>query len=708
MSALGPHRYRLATPAQWGAGLLVRADVAPDGTLAPSAAWGVPPTRWPSPAGATAPAIAPDGIAYWTDHGLGLASFAADDDAPRAQSAPQPIAAARRIVAGRTNLWVAGAGPRLYAFVRGSLAPRITVDLPVDEIVDLTADDRDGVWVLARTGGTHRLLHVDCAGQQAGDVAVPSAIRAPHALGYLAAMARFALLAREGTRLYWFPESGREEALETSWVVARARANATWLASDGRARAAVAGIDQAVLGGGAWAVTLDEHGDALTRLELPEPPTGVALGARSLAVTTAHATLLFSPATPLRPSSVETTAVLVSPALRSPPAAGRAPWLRAEAQIALSAGASVEFRWAATDDPTVLRDAEAIARDPRLSAAQRWERLQARLAWSAPLRFAAAADTGADASTGTFAAPLHDVRQPWLWVAVTLVAAPGAAVPRMHSLDVLYPDESLMRHLPAIYRRQAEQPGDFLRGLVGVLEATTGGLDARIAGLGALLDPATTAEPWLDTLARWLGLPWDDGLPLAAKRALLAATPRLLDLRGTRAGMETLLACLLPAGRYRVVDIMADHGFAQLGGPGCQGTALPSLLTGLSTAALVLGRKGRLGKGSLPCDGLELECAAPYAGAVEVEVIASAPERASWAWLAPLLDEMAPATARVALRWSEAPSARPYPILDETLTLEDEPDARLGAGARLGEARLADDRRRTLVPHGVDLGFRLQ
>jgi len=117
----------------------------------------------------------------------------------------------------------------------------------------------------------------------------------------------------------------------------------------------------------------------------------------------------------------------------------------------------------------------------------------------------------------------------------------------------------------AIYQRAEAQPGSFLRALVGVLEATTGSLDARIASMGSRIHPSTAPEEWLDFVARWLGLPWDDGLTLEQKQRLVRRAPELAQARGTRAGLEALLESLIPGPprRFRVTDATAKPAPAQ-------------------------------------------------------------------------------------------------------------------------------------------------
>ena len=69
-----------------------------------------------------------------------------------------------------------------------------------------------------------------------------------------------------------------------------------------------------------------------------------------------------------------------------------------------------------------------------------------------------------------------------------LIASPGAGIPVLSELAVLYPGETLMENLPSIYQRVERQPDSFLRALVGVLESTTQTLDARISRTFHLTD----------------------------------------------------------------------------------------------------------------------------------------------------------------------------------------------------------------------------
>jgi phage tail-like protein len=261
-------------------------------------------------------------------------------------------------------------------------------------------------------------------------------------------------------------------------------------------------------------------------------------------------------------------------------------------------------------------------------------------------------------------------------------------------------------YLPALYRRAEVQPGDFLRSLVGVLESTTQMLDARIAQMGRYIHPKTAPGPWLDFIARWLGLPWDDAMSLDQKRAIATRAADLANGRGTRAGLEALLESLMPGRprRFRVSDGTADFGMVMLGGTGCAGSRLPAILGGLPATATELGNKAILGRARLPCPGSE-NGAGRLVGHIRVDVAATAEERARWQpWLRNLIEDMVPATVRVRLRWLSAAAFRPEPELDDDgLELGPPPTPHLGTDAVTGLARLPDRRGTSLSGPGADL-----
>ena len=206
----------------------------------------------------------------------------------------------------------------------------------------------------------------------------------------------------------------------------------------------------------------------------------------------------------------------------------------------------------------------------------------------------------------------------------------------------------------------------------------------------------------MDYIARWLGLPWDDALAVDQKRAILLRAADLARGRGTRAGLEALLECLLPGSprRFRVTDATADFGYAVVGGDRCAGSALPAMLGGFTRWHAELDSTTLLGYTRLPCTAQADDGRQWPAGKIRIEAAAEAKElEATKPLLLTLITEMVPLTASVEFRWVSAQTLR-ADRLDDTLALEAPPNPHLGTDAVTGLARLPEQRRTRLTGSG--------
>jgi phage tail-like protein len=422
--------------------------------------------------------------------------------------------------------------------------------------------------------------------------------------------------------------------------------------------------------------------------------TGIVARGDTLALTGTQGLLRFGIATAVPGSAGDAGCALITPMLFSPDRDGARGWLRMEVVGNFPEGSTLEIAIAAiADEQEDLRDSfNKIAADQSLPAARR---IQALLAlpdiWRTKTVFHGSAEQ-ADHSDIPLSAPLFDIREHYLWGYVSLTAAPDASLPSISEIRVIYPERSLMQELPAIFRRDPSP--NFLRSLVGVLEAGTQELDNRIAKMSALLRADTAPDAWLNFIARWLGIPWDDALNIAQKRCLLKHAADLARDRGTRSGLETLLRCLIPGSgpRYRITDATAEFGFAMVGSSTCPGSALPAILGGATRWNSALDMNAVLGYTRLPCDGFIDDPAARFAGRIRIEIAATAEERRQWEpWLRTLILEMVPLTSRAQLLWVSA-SLLSSQELDGTLSLEPVPWAHLDTDAITGLARLPEGR----------------
>jgi phage tail-like protein len=714
MTAETLRSYLFRTEAQWDACLFSEADRgapgAGSGGLRPFAPYGSVPVRYPT-SGALAPAIARGGDILWCDGSGSIYRLPADEDVARGFPAPFPTADLSRLVATSRGLWVLRGPPvSLQLYEEDSLARLLTVELQDTPPVDIAAADHGAVVALVREQDREvwKVVRIDCAGHIGDRPVTLAGLTQALRFVFLSRTRRFVVLTGEAhPRLRWFAADGR--ALFSLVVGAMHPCfTAGVIGSDGRDRVFVGGADGPKLGG-TCVLIHDADGNRLGEVPLAaaDAPMGLAGTRDTLVVTSGRGLLRFQAGAVVPDEAGEVRALLVTPKLYSPDREDGRRWLRIDVSATLPEGSSLELSAGATDDVQVRDRLTRIAGDVSLPASHRARMLLGEPdIWRAPTVFHGSGTS--DASPVAFSAPLFDVGERYLWVSVTLVAAPGGRLPAVTELAVRYPGHSLMDELPAIYRRGEADSGDFLRTLVGVLETTSQGLDARIASLGSLVHPSTASSEWLDFVARWLGLPWDNALSFDQKKRIVERAAKLAGRRGTRAGLETLLDALMPGTprQFRVIDTTADLGFAIVGGAAIEGSALPAMLGGLAPWTTELGGGAALGAMRLPCEGQVDDGISRLTGTIVVEVAATAAERGAWEpWLRALIADMVPLTTRVRLRWIGT-RARRGNRLDGTLTLEAESAPHLGTDAVTGLARLPEGVTR-LSASGTDIGSRL-
>jgi phage tail-like protein len=715
MSADVLRQYRFATEAQWNACLQVQADrirLRAGRGLQPFAPFARTAIRYSSP-GAHAPVVTHTGEVLWADDRGAVHRLPVCGDDPETFPAPHAIGSATRIVGSSSGLWVIGAPPELLQRYEGdSLARLMTVDLPDVLVIDIAGGERGSIEVLVERDGELQVQRVDPAGYARTTVTFQG-LADVSAFIFLRRTRRFVMLAGDHPKkLFWFCAEGGRALFSVPVPSLRPCFTAGVLGSDSRDRVLLAGADGADFCGGAYVLVLDAEGELLDQVPvdpLDAPATGVVATRDALLVTGARGLLRFATSEVVPEGAGPISCVVLSPVLFSPDREDQRRWLRVDATATLPEGSTIEIAFASTDNTATRDRLNAIAADESKAASQRVGELRSEPdLWRGRTEFHGSSTHATNPKT-VFAAKLFDIRDRYLWVAITLSAAAGGRLPLLSELAVLYPGRTLMENLPSIYQREESRPDSFLRSLVGVLEATTQGIDARIAAMGSLVHPASAPEPWLDFVARWLGLPWDDALSQPQKRTIVTRAADLAKGRGTRAGLETLLDALIPGTprRFRVTDATADFGFAIVGAAACPGSALPAMLGGRTEWSAELSSRTVLGRMRLPCDGQRDDGTYHLVGRVHIDVAATAAERKSWTpWLHRLITEMVPLTARVTLRWVSAQALR-SDRLDGSLMLESAPSPHLGTDAITGLARLPN-RGARLSASGPGLGTRLR
>jgi phage tail-like protein len=757
MNLANLRRYRFSTEAQWQTCLAAKGDrqlLRQNRGFSPFAPYERNPKLYKS-TGAYGPTITPNRVILWRDAKGCLQRLSpycpcakgnerqapefAYDTEPEILSSPSAIALATRVVSTVRDLWVVGDVPNsLNRYEHETLAQLGVVELPKLCITDIASGDHETIFALVQQEEAERAWQVvqfDCSGHTLGTVTLKGLSEAL-AFVFLRRSHQFVVLTEEKLtnkdtiqRLRWFnADDGKvrfslvlgalrrcfhvtENHSQEKHLCNSAPRRQPLLCSDLHDRIFLAGADGKDFCGGAYVVVLDKDGNLLDQIPIASddtPVTGIAAGSDNLVVTGTRGLLQFRPSETVPDAAGDVSCTLITPMLHSPERPDARGWLRAEVLANLPEGATLEISVAATSDAAVRDRMNAIADDASLPESHRMRRLLNQPdVWRAPKTLFHGVEPQTNDTATTYSAPLFDIREPYAWISLTLAAAPRANLPAIVQMAVLYPNLSLIDDLPAIYRRSEGQPS-FVRSLVGVLEVTTQELDARIGSMGSLVNPSTAPLEWLDFVARWLGLPWDNALSPEQKRSIVLHASELTQQRGTRAGLETLLDCLVPGTprRFRIADTTADFGFTMVGDAACPGSQLPAMLGGFTRWNAALDERAILGYMHLPCPNQTQDPARWWAGKIRVEIAASAEERKAWEpWLYRLISELVPLTARVRLDWVSAYALR-SDVLDDMLILEPAPVAHLGTDAITDVARLPEGVTR-ISSSGRTIGTRL-
>ncbi len=130
----------------------------------------------------------------------------------------------------------------------------------------------------------------------------------------------------------------------------------------------------------------------------------------------------------------------------------------------------------------------------------------------------------------------------------------GRGTPTIRAIRVLFPRNSYLDSLPAIYRR-AMGPDRFIEDFLAIPERTLTRLEDRYEDFSRQLDPSAAPPQLLDWLAGLLDLAFDPQWPEARRRALLLRINQLYALKGTPRGLREYIKA------YTGLDAAIDEHF---------------------------------------------------------------------------------------------------------------------------------------------------
>ncbi|MGE5381381.1 MAG: phage tail protein [Methylocystaceae bacterium] len=135
---------------------------------------------------------------------------------------------------------------------------------------------------------------------------------------------------------------------------------------------------------------------------------------------------------------------------------------------------------------------------------------------------------------------LPSARGRYLWVKVELIGS-ESRTPVLKKVRIYFPRMSLLSYLPAVYQED-KTSRDFLERFLSLFDTFLQGMEEQIDQVSKIFDPEAASGPFLNWLASWLDLRVDENWSEQQIRCLLMAAPSLYKMRGTRQGMEEIIA----------------------------------------------------------------------------------------------------------------------------------------------------------------------
>ena len=461
---------------------------------------------------------------------------------------------ARNMAMGCSVIWVLTAsGIRRYGFADLDLLGKVA-PAQGHEITGMASDGEDGLWLIEVTAdGSARIQHLDCWERSCCT---------PIPLGHqVSASARIAATA-DGRHVVVLDPDGSDrqgsDAINVRWrlfvVDVCAKRVARTLGFDGRdgqiptGVIAVDGEDRIHLitkGPELLLETFALTGERLGKrpLILPRNWGGVeALAAgKNLVFSGAGGLAMLVPCNGSGGGDGDQVSTFITPTLISPRGV-RSGWNRADVDVHLPEGTTLEITVAATSDSAKIAEIQAVYEDGALSPLDRFAVLQELLDWreKETVTYGAGDTATKGAKPERLRALLDRVSDTHLWIRLTLFTPPGRKPAVLKGLRVFYPSRSYIEDLPAIYREDVHAAAQ-LRRMLAPFESIFGDLDDAITALPERIDPATAPDEWTGILLTWLGFPVLDDLSPAERKLLLDEAPELLANRGTREVLKRVL-----------------------------------------------------------------------------------------------------------------------------------------------------------------------
>ena len=378
-------------------------------------------------------------------------------------------------------------------------------------------------------------------------------------------------------------------------------------------------------------------------------------------------------------------------------------WHRMALETDIPPKTTVEISYSSSDDQSLKEKIDFLITDTKISKQERAREIDKELKWSEPEKFASNSPNLKEKDLNS----QINLNEPeknqknmlfrgkqgrYLWLKIKLLTFDENVSPAITQMKIHYPHISYLRYLPAIYQEDPTSK-DFLERFLSIFETAYNDLETKINYIYKYFDPKIAPPNFLDWLASWLNVAFEEDWKDEKKREFLQEAYNLYKQKGTPSGITRIIEIytgkkpvLLEYSKIKKPIVLRDDGTFRLG--------VNSLLLETPFSGLRLGDECILGRIVLR-DSVRLpeEPFLPMAHRFTIMLDLSDDEKILFEkQLRRILDEVKPAHTMYNLSFSSS--------IEETGTsvgntkLDYYRHLRLGAGAKIGSVVIVTDRER--------------
>jgi len=209
-------------------------------------------------------------------------------------------------------------------------------------------------------------------------------------------------------------------------------------------------------------------------------------------------------------------------------------WHRLSLQAHIPQKTLLEVYYYLSDSASLKETIDGILTDPEKSTQEKADSIDNEIpAWIGPETLTGNEITSRDML-------FREKKGRHLWMKIGLLTFDEKAGPEVTRMKILYPANSYLRYLPAIYQEDPVSR-EFLERFLSIFETVFYDLETDIGNVSDYFDPDIVLPGFLAWLASWLNLAMEEDWTDDKKRYFIKRAPVLYKQKGTRASLEELI-----------------------------------------------------------------------------------------------------------------------------------------------------------------------